>query len=58
MNRGLIMRLGECRSNLRRFDNKLKVKLSVYEEINTGIYDLEIDIVNEDSVYLRAINKE
>lgn len=52
------MRLGECRSNLRRFDNKLKVKLSVYEEINTGIYDLEIDIVNEDSVYLRAINKE
>lgn len=52
------MRLGEFRTHLRRFDDKLTVKLSVYELLDSGIYDLEIDIVNDNCVYLRPVGEK
>lgn len=51
------MRLGEFRTITREFDNRLKVRLSCYDE-NKGarIFDLEFDMSNENELYLRVVN--
>lgn len=51
------MRLGEFRTKTRDCPNKLRIKLSVYDDIKhnrNGYVDLDIDIVTANTIYLRA----
>lgn len=53
------MRLGELRTKTRELDNGLFIRLSVYEDIvcnSDGFVELELDVVTDDSVYLRGVN--
>lgn len=54
------MKLGEYRTHLKEKPNKLDVKLSVYEPIDSkkGYVDLEIDVITNNTVYLRPIKEE
>lgn len=54
------MRLGELRTALRDKDNKLFIKLSSYEDIkwDPNNYDLELDIVVDNNIYLRVVKNE
>ena len=52
------LRLGELRSLLRDFDNKLFVKLCVYDSCGNSFYDLDVDVVNDKCVFLRLIEEE
>lgn len=54
------MRLGELRTKTREKNNKLKIKLSSYQNIqyNQENYDLEVDIITDDTIYLRIINDD
>ena len=52
------MRLGEFRTKTRDFENKLCVRLSVYDDINynsEGFVELELDMVADDNIYLRRL---
>lgn len=54
------MRLGEFRSKTRELDNKLKIRLSVYEVIKhnvDGFVELEIDSANSENLFLRVVEK-
>ena len=56
-----MMRLGEFRTKTRDCENKLKLRLSVYDAIEhneNGYVELDIDMVTDDVVYLRMINDE
>lgn len=53
------MRLGEFRTKTRDCENKLKLRLSVYDTIEhdeNGYVELDIDMVTDNVVYLRMIN--
>lgn len=51
------MRLGEFRTVTREFDNRLKVKLSCYDEVKgVRTFDLAFDMSNENELYLRVVN--
>lgn len=53
------MRLGELRTKTKELDNGLFIRLSVYEDIvcnSDGFVELELDVVTDDSVYLRGVN--
>lgn len=55
------MRLGEFRTKTRDCENKLKLRLSVYDVIEhneNGYVELDIDMVTDDVVYLRMINDD
>lgn len=55
------MRLGEFRTKTRDFENKLMLRLSVYDVIEhneNGYVELDIDMVTDDVVYLRMINDD
>lgn len=50
------MRLGELRTITREFDNKLKIRLSCYDETKgVRTYDLEWDMSNDNELYLRVV---
>ena len=56
-----MMRLGEFRTKTRDCENKLKLRLSVYDTIEhneNGYVELDIDMVTDDVVYLRMINDD
>lgn len=55
------MRLGEFRTKTRDCENKLKINLSVYDDIkhNTdGYIELDIDMVTDNVIYLRTIENK
>lgn len=54
------MRLGELRTKTKDLDNKLKVKLSVYDEFDgySGTMDLDIDLATANNLYFRIIKEE
>lgn len=55
------MRLGEFRTKTRDCENKLKLRLSVYDAIEhneNGYVELDIDMVTDNVVYLRMINDD
>lgn len=55
------MRLGEFRTKTRDCENKLKLRLSVYDAIEhneDGYVELDIDMVTDGVVYLRMINDD
>lgn len=54
------MRLGELRTALKDKDNKLFIKLSSYEDIkwDPNNYDLELDIVVDNNIFLRVVKNE
>lgn len=54
------MRLGELRTALKDKDNKLFIKLSSYEDIrwDPSNYNLELDIVDDNNIYLRVVKNE
>lgn len=53
------MRLGEFRTITREFDNRLKIRLSCYDETKGGrTFDLEFDMSNENELYLRVVNED
>ena len=50
--------LGVFRTKTRELDNRLNIRLSVYDDIEwneNGFIELELDIVTEDSIYLRGV---
>ena len=50
------MRLGEFRTKTRDCENKLKIRLSVYDDIKhnaDGYIELDIDMVTDNNIYLR-----
>lgn len=50
------MRLGELRTITREFDNKLKIRLSCYDDTKgVRTYDLEFDMSNDNELYLRVV---
>lgn len=52
------MRLGEFRTKTRECENKLNIRLSVYDLIEhneNGYVELDIDMVTDDNVYLRVV---
>ena len=50
------MRLGELRTITRDFDNRLKIRLSVYDETKGArTFDLEFDMSNDNELYLRVV---
>ncbi|WP_405285938.1 hypothetical protein [Methanobrevibacter sp.] len=50
------MRLGELRTISKDFDNKLKIKLSCYDEKKgVTIHDLDFDMSNDNELYFRVI---
>ena len=50
------MRLGEFRTVTREFDNRLKIRLSCYDETKgVRTFDLEFDMSNENELYLRVV---
>ena len=50
------MRLGEFRTVIREFDNKLIIKLACYDETKgVTIHDLEFDMSNDNELYLRVV---
>ena len=53
------MRLGELRTIIRDFDNKLEIKLSCYdEEKGVTIHDLDFDMSNDNELYFRVIRND
>ena len=53
------MRLGEFRTKTRDCENKLKINLSVYDDIKhnaDGYIELDIDMVTDNIIYLRPID--
>ena len=55
------MRLGEFRTKTRDCENKLMLRLSVYDVIEhneNGYVELDIDIVTDSVVYLRMMNED
>ena len=53
------MRLGELRTIIRDFDNKLEIKLSCYDEIKgVTIHDLDFDMSNDNELYFRVIRND
>lgn len=49
------MKLGELRTIIKEFDNKLEIKLSCYDETKgVTIYDLEFDMSNDNELYFRV----
>ena len=50
------MRLGELRTIVRDFDNKLMVKLACYDEVKgVTIHNLEFDMSNDNELYFRIV---
>ena len=49
------MRLGELRTIIREFDNKLIIRLSDYEHGTT--HDLEFDMSNDHELYFRVVKE-
>lgn len=55
------MRLGEFRTKTRDCENKLKLRLSIYDAIEhneNGYVELDIDMVTDGVVYLRMVNDD
>lgn len=55
-----MMRLGEFRTKTRDCENKLKLRLSVYDAIEhngNGYVELDIDMVTDNTIYLRRIEE-
>ena len=53
------MRLGELRTIIRDFDNKLEIKLSCYDETKgVTIHDLAFDMSNDNELYFRVIRND
>ena len=53
------MRLGELRTIIRDFDNKLEIKLSCYDETKgVTIHDLDFDMSNDNELYFRVIRND
>lgn len=54
------MRLGELRAKTKDLDNKLNIKLSIYDEL--GGYgesvDLDIDLATDNNLYFRIMEEE
>lgn len=52
------MRLGELRTITRDFDNKLKIRLSCYDETKgVTTHDLEFDMSNDNELYFRIVDE-
>lgn len=52
------MRLGELRTITREFDNKLKIRLSCYDETQgVTTHNLEFDMSNDNELYLRIVKE-
>ena len=54
------MRLGEFRTKTRDCDNRLRIKLSVYDTIEhnrNGYVKLDIDMITDNTIYLRRIEE-
>lgn len=54
------MRLGEFRTKTRDCENKLKIRLSVYDDIKynaDGYIELDIDMVTDNNIYLRPMGE-
>ena len=50
------MRLGEFRTIIRDFDNRLIIRLSTYDTVKgCRTYDLEFDMSNDNELYLRVV---
>lgn len=52
------MRLGEFRTKTRECENKLNIKLSVYNLIEynkNGFVELDIDMVTDNDIFLRVV---
>lgn len=50
------MRLGEFRTIIRDFDNRLVIRLSTYDtDKGCQTYDLEFDMANDNELYLRVV---
>ena len=50
------MRLGELRTIIRDFDNRLVVRLACYsEKKGVQIHDLDFDMSNDNEMYLRVV---
>ena len=53
------MRLGELRTKINGLDNKLFLKLSVYDDVKgVRIFDIDWDMSNDSEVYLRLVEEE
>lgn len=52
------MRLGELRTRTRELENKYIVKCAKYTNRGVEYYDVEIDILTDDELYLRLIEEE
>lgn len=55
------MRLGHLRTKTRELENKLKIRLSVYDNIqwnDDGFVELDLDVVTDDSIYLRVVKDD
>ena len=49
--------LGEFRTLSREFDNKLKIRLSCYDEVKgVTTHDLEFDMSNDNELYFRIVD--
>ena len=52
------MRLGEFRTKTKYCENKLKIRLSIYDDIKhnaDGYIELDIDMVTDNNIYLTPI---
>ena len=53
------MRLGELRTKTRNLDNRLIIRLVDYfSDGGMQIYDIDIDIVTENEIFLRLMEEE
>lgn len=55
------MRLGEFRTKTRDCENKLKIRLSVYDDIKynaDGYIELDIDMITDNNIYLRPMGED
>lgn len=54
-----IIRLGELRTIIKEFDNKLMIKLACYDEIKgVVIHNLEFDMSNDNELYFRVVDDD
>ena len=55
------MRLGEFRTKTKNLDNSKFIRISVYDTIklnSDGYVDVELDIVTNDTIFLRPVKEE
>ena len=52
------MRLGELRTIIRDFDNRLIIKIVNYSEKGNDIFDVDFDMSNNNELYLRIVDED